>query len=106
MHLTEKSIDTFFVDNFMKCENNIVTVEKDYELSCDNHEEADTKIVHHVCKIDNDSPTNVLIKSSDTDVLIIMLGNMDHLECDNMIIFMEHGNNNKKTINKCIPIGN
>ncbi|KAH0535058.1 hypothetical protein KQX54_012702 [Cotesia glomerata] len=79
-------------------ESNVVIREENNDLSCDDHEEADTKIVHLVCKIDNDVATNILIKSCDTDVLVIMLGNMDHLECDKLSIFMEYGNNNKKRI--------
>lgn len=67
-------------------------------LSCECHEEADTKIVHHICKIEDDS--NILIKSSDTDVLVIMLSNMDHLNNDALKIFMEVGvGNNKRYIN-------
>ncbi|CAG5085062.1 Protein of unknown function [Cotesia congregata] len=81
-----------------KVESNVVIREENNDLSCDDHEEADTKIVHHVCKIDNDVATNILIKSCDTDVLVIMLGNMDHLECDSLSIYMEYGNNNKKRI--------
>ncbi|KAK5637859.1 hypothetical protein RI129_000142 [Pyrocoelia pectoralis] len=81
-----------------KVQNNVVKMEENYELSCDDHEEADTKIVRHVCKIDNDFATNVLIKSCDTDVLIITLGNMDHLQCNSLTIFMEYGNNNKRRL--------
>lgn len=44
-------------------------------FTCDKHEEADTKIVYHACKADANS--NILIRCSDTDVLIIMLGNME-----------------------------
>lgn len=62
-------------------------------LSCKGHKEADTKIVHYICKIENDS--NILIKSSDTDILVIMLDNMDHLNNDALKIFMEVGVGNK-----------
>lgn len=41
-------------------------------------EEADTKIVYHVCQIAEGS--NVSIRCSDTDILIIMLGNMEFLK--------------------------
>lgn len=37
-----------------KVENGAVTVTENNELSLDSHEEADTKIVYHVCKIDRD----------------------------------------------------
>ncbi|XP_011171576.3 uncharacterized protein LOC105204222 [Solenopsis invicta] len=46
----------------------------DDNLSCPDHEEADTKIIYNVCKIDFDA--NVVIRCSDTDILVIMLGNM------------------------------
>lgn len=46
------------------------------DLSCEYHEEADTKIIHHICKIEDANIQNVVIKSTDTDVLIIMLGNI------------------------------
>uniref|UniRef100_A0A6P7GLU9 Uncharacterized protein LOC114344237 n=1 Tax=Diabrotica virgifera virgifera TaxID=50390 RepID=A0A6P7GLU9_DIAVI len=52
----------------------------DDHMTCENHEEADTKIVHQVCKLNTLAKTNVLIKISDTVVLIIMLENMDHLK--------------------------
>ncbi|KAJ8669154.1 hypothetical protein QAD02_000413 [Eretmocerus hayati] len=46
-------------------------------LSCPDHEEADTKLVFHACQAPPSS--SVTIRCSDTDVLIIMLGNMRHL---------------------------
>ncbi|XP_053954504.1 uncharacterized protein LOC128860783 [Anastrepha ludens] len=70
----------------------------DEEMSCELQEEADTKIVYHVCKAVCE---NVLIKCSDTDILIIMLGNMDHLSHDELHIFMELGTGNNK---RCIDI--
>ncbi|KAH9640140.1 hypothetical protein HF086_002800 [Spodoptera exigua] len=76
--------------------NNVVEMTIDENLACNNHEEADTKIIHHVCKLDTYRKTNVLLKSSDTDVLIIMLGNMDHLQSDDLNIFMEYGTGNSK----------
>ena len=48
------------------------------ELSYEAHEEADTKIVHHVCNEDQSS--NVVVRCSDTDILIIMLANMEHVK--------------------------
>lgn len=75
-------------------ENNSIEMKINHDMSCENHEEADTKIVHHVCKLDAELTTNVLIRSYDTDVLIIMLGNMDHLQSDNLKIFMQYGTGN------------
>lgn len=50
----------------------------DEDLSCPAHEEADTKMIFHLCQIENDC--NVEILCSDTDVLVIMLANMCHLK--------------------------
>lgn len=50
-----------------------------------NHIEADTKITYHICNIDDHtdgeevSGKNNLIKGTDTDILIILLGNMHQL---------------------------
>lgn len=42
-------------------------------MACD-HEEADTRIVYHISKVPEHS--NILIRASDTDILIILLGNI------------------------------
>lgn len=42
------------------------------------HEEADTKIVHSVCNLNRDG--SVIIKCDDTDILVILLGNMYKLK--------------------------
>lgn len=75
-----------------KVENNKIIRNICQDLSCPEHEEADTKIVYHVCNIDYNS--NVLIRCSDTDILVIMLGNMDHLKNDNIKIWIEVGVSN------------
>lgn len=49
-------------------------------LSCPCHEEADTKIVFHACQLNSDA--HVTIRCSDTDILIIMLGNMNFIQSD------------------------
>ncbi|CAK1581026.1 unnamed protein product [Parnassius mnemosyne] len=81
-----------------KVEDNAVVQTVNDDLSCGCHEEADSKIIYHVCQLESDSSANVLIKSCDTDVLIIMLGNMDHLKSDNINIYMEYGAANKKRV--------
>lgn len=58
------------------------------EFSCPAHEEADTKMIFHVCNIDINA--NVTIRCSDTDVLIIMLANMANIS-ENIHICMEVG---------------
>lgn len=47
------------------------------ELSCTNHEEAHTKMVFHACSMAAGSM--ILIKCSDTDVLVILLSNLKYL---------------------------
>ncbi|KAF9411132.1 hypothetical protein HW555_009994 [Spodoptera exigua] len=54
----------------------IQTINED--LTCQEHEEADTKIVYHVCQMKQRG--QVTIRCSDTDILIIMLGNMEFVE--------------------------
>lgn len=44
------------------------------EFCCSPHEEADTKIIYHACKVDSNS--KIVIKCSDTDIVIILLGNL------------------------------
>ncbi|GBP21057.1 hypothetical protein EVAR_11088_1 [Eumeta japonica] len=53
------------------------------DLTCD-HEEADTRIVCHISKVPEHS--NILIIASDTDILIILLGNATPLEVENIIL--------------------
>lgn len=57
-------------------QNRIIKTEE-VEYMC-HHEEADTRIVFHTSRVTPGS--KILIKSSDTDVLIILLGNMNHLQ--------------------------
>lgn len=66
---TDKMIS--FIGNIH--DNKIVST-IDEKLSCPEHEEADTKIVYHVCNIDDQA--NLVIKCSDTDIAVIMLCKM------------------------------
>lgn len=50
------------------------TVEQDFIC---NHEEADTRIIYHLNKLEKNS--NVMVKASDTDILVILLGNIHKL---------------------------
>lgn len=86
IHINSKQCHSFVVD----ASNNIVTriVE---ELSCPEHEEADTKIVYHACSISNQ--VNIVIRSVDTDIAAIMLGHMYHLQ-NNSHIWMLIGTGN------------
>lgn len=60
-----------------RIDNNKVIMTKDDSLSCEAHEEADSRIVFHICQIDFDA--EVIIRCSDSDILIILLANMDNL---------------------------
>lgn len=63
--------------NFVECHKFFVNsngcAQKDEapEFSCPAHEEADTKIIYHVCQLQEDS--KILIKFSDTDILVIIV---------------------------------
>lgn len=65
-------------------------------LCCPEHEEADTKIVYHATQLDyldgqyDDINYNLLIRCCDTDILVIMLGNIEHVKKP-MQIWMELG---------------
>lgn len=79
--------------NFYKCQklcvqNDSITVNDIPDYFCSGHEEADTKIIFHVCKIEREC--NVLLRCSDTDVLVIMLANICHL-LTQLQIWMDFG---------------
>lgn len=76
--------------------NDKVTTTLCEDLSCPAHEEADSKIVFHVCKLDFDA--SVTIRCSDTDIPIIMLGNMG-MTRDKLQIRMLLGTGEKRYLN-------
>lgn len=43
------------------------------------HEEPDTEVNYHVCNMHGHNVSDVLIKASDTGILILMLGHMDYV---------------------------
>ena len=59
-----------------RVEKGKMTKKVDKRLCC-NHEEADTKILFYVGHLV--APNNVVVRTADTDVLIIALGNMKKL---------------------------
>lgn len=74
--------DKIIYVNFNKCysyrvESNKVIKTVEDSLSCEEHEEADSRIIYHICQINVDG--EVVIRCSDTDILIILLGNMHRL---------------------------
>lgn len=63
--------------NFNKCYSYRVENNKVIKTVEDSHEEADSRIIYHICQINVDA--EVVIRCSDTDILLILLGIMDHL---------------------------
>lgn len=72
----------------------LVHREIDDNLFCA-HEEADSRIVYHLSKMPSNS--QVIIKTSDTDVLIIILGNIHNLP-ENLSMWLEVGVQSKNTL--------
>lgn len=58
------------------------------------HEEADTRIIFHMSKVE--AYSNVVIRASDTDIIVIILGNMHKLPTT-LNIWMEIGTASKNT---------
>lgn len=71
----------YYVDN-----GNVQRITEE-NLYCE-HEEADSRIVFHTAQLPEN--TKVIIKASDTDVLIILLGNL-HMFATNVQIWMDCG---------------
>ncbi|GFW07967.1 hypothetical protein TNCV_3920991 [Trichonephila clavipes] len=85
--------------NFQNCQSYQVVDEKiqsniNEDLCCTSHEEADTKIIYHACNVAEKS--NIVIRGSDTDILIIMIGNMKNLKNSNSNIWMLNGTGNNE----------
>ncbi|GFV55653.1 uncharacterized protein TNCV_278741, partial [Trichonephila clavipes] len=86
--------------NFRNCQSYQVVDEKiqsniNEDLCCTSHEEADTKIIYHACNVAEKS--NIVIRGSDTDILIIMIGNMKNLKNSNSNIWMLNGTGNNES---------
>ncbi|GFY36058.1 uncharacterized protein TNCV_4844301 [Trichonephila clavipes] len=85
--------------NFRNCQSYQVVDEKiqsniNEDLCCTSHEEADTKIIYHACNVAEKS--NIVIRGFDTDILIIMIGNMKNLKNSNSNIWMLNGTGNNE----------
>nr|XP_037875934.1 uncharacterized protein LOC105842686 isoform X2 [Bombyx mori] len=87
IYINFRKCHSFTVDNSNKVVSRI-----DEELSCPAHEEADTKIVYHACNIN--FPAEIVIRSADTDIAAIMLGNMHHLKSDTVVWMLTGTGNN------------
>lgn len=80
-----------------KIENNIVQCQVVNDYLCTGHEEADTKITYFLSRMENNS--EVVVQCSDTDIMIIILGNMMHFR-DNVKIWLQFGTgNNRRLVN-------
>ncbi|KAK0084825.1 hypothetical protein PV326_006135 [Microctonus aethiopoides] len=63
----------------------------EHSQSCSGHEKADSKIIYHACNFEElQPPHNITIRCSDTDILVIMLGNMKFVQ-EQMEVLMEVG---------------
>lgn len=87
--------------NFRKCHSfvansNKVVLSINEELSCPEHEEADTKIIYHACHINY--PANIVIRSVDTDIVAIMLAHMHHLKNDSFVWMLTGTGNNLRYV--------
>jgi len=82
-----KTISLNFINcySFSVVNGNVVKTEK-LDFFCSSHEEADTKIIYHASKINSGS--TVVVKCSDTDIVIIMLGNLHKIKAK---IYIECG---------------
>lgn len=83
--------------NYDKCYKyevrNLIINKTIEETLTTNHLKADTKIVLHLCQVNTFTvPSNILVKANDTDVIIILLGNMMNLLQKENIIWMNVGN--------------
>lgn len=78
------------------CDEENVRREEIKELWC-SHEEADTRMIFHSQYIArNTMNANIVIRSTDTDVLIILLGNLHYIADTN--VWMEIGHSSKNTL--------
>lgn len=74
--------------------NNKVESSITEDLCRELHEEADSKIIYHACSIADQS--NIVIRGSDTDIMIIMLGNILQLKNTSSHIWMLAGTGNNE----------
>ena len=75
-------------------ENNKIIKKEVIEMVC-HQEEADTRLVFHLSTLPSNS--NAVIRSSDTDVMAVLLGNIHKLKPD-VNIWMETGLQSKNTL--------
>lgn len=91
IHVNFRKCHSFTVNNSNKVVSSI-----DEELSCPEHEEADTKIIYHACNINY--PANIVIRNVDTDIVATMLAHMHHLKNDSFILMLTGTGNNLRYV--------
>lgn len=75
-----------------KVEENKMSRTVDYNNSC-NHEEADSKVIHHICQLN--ANYRVKVRCTDSDIPVIMLANMAYLKTE-VEIFVDLSTSKKK----------
>ncbi|KAJ8677787.1 hypothetical protein QAD02_013574 [Eretmocerus hayati] len=80
--------------SFQKVDDKIIRTEVP-SLATPLHEESDTKLVFHACQAQPES--NVVVRCSDTDILVIMLGSMKSLN-RNVKVWLDMGVGNHEKI--------
>lgn len=78
-----------------ECNEDTVCKKEEEKYSCPDHEEADTRIIYHIYK--TESALSFLVKCTDTDILVLLLGNMSKLN-ERCQIWIEGGKNKDKFI--------
>ena len=76
-----------------KVTNGIISCQIVRELECIDHEEADTKIIFLLSRLQE--PCDVVVQCSDTDILVILLGNVAHL-LDGRNVWLLFGTGNSR----------
>ncbi|GFX86458.1 uncharacterized protein TNCV_3727271 [Trichonephila clavipes] len=77
-------------------ESNKFVSRVDEELPCPAHEEEDTNLVYHACNINY--PAEIVIRSIDTDIAAIMLGNMHPRKSDSVVWMLTGTRNNLRYV--------
>ena len=92
------------VDNECTClqcdEEGVLQVEDVHDLY-GGHDEADTRVAFHAVHVEQLNPGNIVIRCNDTDILIIMLSNIQKFSQSHVWLDMglEYNSNKKKQLN-------
>ena len=78
-----------------KCRDGKIERVVKLKFKCSSHEEADTKIIYHIHQT---KKSNILIRCNDTDVLVILLSNIEFLNDSEKHIWIKMGVRNNVRI--------